>query len=68
MRIPQFNEVRNQPHQPLQKRCDNFSLVPLSSMLGDRFALSDLEGKAVNIDTELTSASIRDASILKKLG
>jgi hypothetical protein len=37
-------------------------------MLGDRFALSDLEGKAVNIDTELTSASIRDASILKKLG
>jgi P4 family phage/plasmid primase-like protien len=45
----------------------NISNVPLSSMLEDRFALSDLEGKAVNIDTELTSATIRDASILKKL-
>jgi P4 family phage/plasmid primase-like protien len=45
----------------------NISNVPLSSMQEDRFALSDLESKAVNIDTELTSATIRDASILKKL-
>ena len=43
------------------------SNVPLSAMLEDRFALSDLEGKSVNIDTELTSTTIRDASILKKI-
>jgi phage/plasmid-associated DNA primase len=36
-------------------------------MLEDRFALSDLEGKFVNIDTELTSTTIRDTSVLKKL-
>jgi putative DNA primase/helicase len=29
--------------------------------------LSDLEGKSVNIDTEMTSTTIRDASILKKI-
>jgi hypothetical protein len=46
------------------KRISN---VPLSSMLEDRFALSDLEGKSVNIDTELTNTAIRDTSILKKL-
>jgi putative DNA primase/helicase len=46
------------------KRISN---VPLSSMLEDRFALSDLEGKSVNIDTELTNTTIRDTSILKKL-
>lgn len=45
----------------------NISNVPLSAMLEDRFALSDLEGKAVNIDTELTSTTIRDTSVLKKL-
>ena len=45
----------------------NISNVPLSSMQEDRFALSDLEGKTVNIDTELTSTTIRDASVLKKL-
>jgi P4 family phage/plasmid primase-like protien len=45
----------------------NVSNVPLSAMLDDRFALSDLEGKSVNIDTELTSTTIRDTSILKKL-
>lgn len=45
----------------------NVSNVPLFSMLDDRFALSDLEGKSVNIDTELTSTTIRDTSVLKKL-
>ena len=45
----------------------NISNVPLSSMLDDRFALSDLEGKSVNIDTELASTRIRDTSVLKKL-
>ena len=43
------------------------SNVPLSSMLDDKFALSDLEGKSVNIDTELTNTTIRDTSVLKKL-
>ena len=43
----------------------NISNVPLLSMQEDRFALSDLEGKTVNIDTELTSTTIRDASVLK---
>ena len=36
-------------------------------MQEDRFALSDHEGKSVNINTELTSTIICDASILKKL-
>jgi P4 family phage/plasmid primase-like protien len=45
----------------------NVSNVPLAAMLEDRFALSDLENKAVNIDTELTSTTIKDTSILKKL-
>jgi putative DNA primase/helicase len=43
------------------------SNVPLSSMLKDEFALSDLEDKCVNIDTELSAANIRDTAILKKL-
>jgi putative DNA primase/helicase len=43
----------------------NISNVPLSAMLG--FALSELEGKSVNIDTELASTRIRDTSVLKKL-
>jgi len=45
----------------------NVSKVPLSAMLEDRFALSDLEGKSVNIDTELTGTTIRDTSVLKKI-
>jgi Family of unknown function (DUF5906)/D5 N terminal like len=45
----------------------NVSNVPLSAMLGDRFALSDLEGKCVNIDTELSSTTIGDTSVLKKI-
>ena len=45
----------------------NVSNVPLRDMLRDAFALSDLEDKNVNIDTELSSATIFDAAILKKL-
>lgn len=45
----------------------NVSNVALTAMLDDRFALSDLEGKSVNIDTELTGTTIRDTSILKKI-
>ncbi len=45
----------------------NVSNVPLSAMLDDRFALSDLEGKSVNIDTELTGTTIRNTSVLKKI-
>ena len=45
----------------------NISNVPLSAMLDNRFALSDLEGKSVNIDTELTGTTIRDTSVLKKI-
>jgi putative DNA primase/helicase len=45
----------------------NVSNVPLSSMLKNTFALSDLENKDVNIDTELSSATIEDSAILKKL-
>jgi phage/plasmid-associated DNA primase len=45
----------------------NVSNVPLSAMLNDRFALSDFEGKSVNIDTELTGTTMRDTSVLKKI-
>jgi P4 family phage/plasmid primase-like protien len=43
------------------------SNVPLSSMQKNTFALSDLENKYVNIDTELRSSKLRDTTILKKL-
>jgi hypothetical protein len=43
----------------------NVSNVTFTAMLDDRFALSDLEGKSVNIDTELTGTTIRDTSILE---
>jgi len=36
-------------------------------MLKNMFALSDLENKDINIDTELSSATIEDSAILKKL-
>jgi phage/plasmid-associated DNA primase len=45
----------------------NVSNVPLSEILKNRFALSDLENKFVNIDTELSSATIQDATVLKKI-
>jgi putative DNA primase/helicase len=46
---------------------NNVSNVSFSDMKNDRFALSDLENKFINIDTELSSAPIRDTAILKKL-
>ena len=46
---------------------NNISNVSLKSILTNRFALSDLENKTVNIDTELSSTTIEDAAILKKL-
>ena len=45
----------------------NVSNVPLRAMIHNPFALSDLEGKSVNIDTELSSTSIEDTAIIKKL-
>jgi P4 family phage/plasmid primase-like protien len=45
----------------------NVSNVPLKKMIGNRFALADLENKDVNIDTELSTEIITDISILKKL-
>ncbi len=46
---------------------DNVSNVPMSEMLTDKFALSDLENKDVNIDNELGSQTIKEASVLKRL-
>jgi putative DNA primase/helicase len=45
----------------------NISNVPLHSLVKNRFALSDLENKDLNVDTELSSSIINDMSILKKL-
>ena len=45
----------------------NVSNVSMKSLVNDRFALADLENKDVNIDTELSSNSIKDMSVLKKL-
>ncbi|HSF49323.1 MAG TPA: phage/plasmid primase, P4 family [Nitrososphaeraceae archaeon] len=45
----------------------NVSNVSLNSLVTNRFALAALENKDVNIDTELSSATIKDISILKKL-
>jgi len=45
----------------------NISNVPLHSLVTNRFALADLENKDVNVDTELSSSTINDMSILKKL-
>jgi hypothetical protein len=46
---------------------NNISNVPLNAMIKNTFALSDLENKDINIDTELSSAMIHDSAILKKL-
>lgn len=46
---------------------DNVSNVSLSQMLGDRFALADLENKDLNIDNELGNQDIKDTAILKRL-
>ncbi|WP_186434034.1 phage/plasmid primase, P4 family [Candidatus Nitrosocosmicus arcticus] len=45
----------------------NVSNVSLSSLIDNRFALSDLEFKDINIDTELSGVMIKDTSLLKKL-
>ena len=45
----------------------NISNVPLHSLVTNRFALADLENKDANVDTELSSSTINDMSILKKL-
>jgi P4 family phage/plasmid primase-like protien len=45
----------------------NVSNVSLDSLVDDRFALADLENKDVNIDTELSSTTIKDMSTIKKL-
>jgi P4 family phage/plasmid primase-like protien len=45
----------------------NISNVSLKAMVDDRFALSDLENKYANIDTELTSTIISNTSLLKKI-
>ncbi len=46
---------------------DNVSNIPLSEMLSDRFALSDLEHKDLNIDNELAGQTIKEAAVLKRL-
>jgi putative DNA primase/helicase len=45
----------------------NVSNVALKSIGDDRFALFDMVGKDVNVDTELSNANIKDISNLKKL-
>jgi putative DNA primase/helicase len=47
----------------------NISNVSLKSLTNDndRFALFDMVNKTVNVDTELSSASVKDVSTLKKL-
>jgi P4 family phage/plasmid primase-like protien len=46
---------------------DNVSNVSLKELANDHFGLADLDGKDVNIDTEMSSNSIKDLSVLKKL-
>ncbi len=45
----------------------NVSNVSISSLMDHRFALSDLEFKDVNVDTEFSHSAVKDTSILKKL-
>jgi phage/plasmid-associated DNA primase len=46
---------------------ENISNVPLTQIQEDRFALSDLEGKNVNIDNELAGQVIKERANLKRL-
>ena len=46
---------------------NNISNVPLKQLTENPFAVSDLENKAANIDSELSSAVILDPSMLKRL-
>jgi putative DNA primase/helicase len=45
----------------------NVSNVPLSAITSNTFALSDLEFKDVNVDTELSNVGAKDTTNLKKL-
>jgi putative DNA primase/helicase len=46
---------------------EHVSNVTLAQMIGDRFALADLENKDLNIDNELGNQTIKDTAILKRL-
>ncbi len=48
---------------------NNVSNVALKSLTNDndRFALFDMVNKTINVDTELSNASVKDVSLLKKL-
>ena len=46
---------------------NNVSNVPFLDMIGDDYAISDLEGKACNIDNELARQTIKDTAVLKRL-
>ena len=42
------------------------SPVPLATLLNNRFAKKELEGKNVNIDMEMSKATINDIGVLAK--
>ena len=46
---------------------NNVSNVPLTQMLSNQFALSDLENKDANIDNELDSSTIKQTAQIKRL-
>ena len=46
---------------------ENVSSVPLATLLNNRFAKKELEGKNVNIDMEMSKATINDMGVLKEL-
>ena len=46
---------------------ENVSSVPLVTLLNNRFAQKELEGKNVNIDMEMSKATINDVGVLKEL-
>ena len=46
---------------------ENVSSVPLTTLLNNRFAKKELEGKNVNIDMEMSKATVNDMGVLKEL-
>ena len=46
---------------------DNIAHTSLVHLLGNRFSKMELEGKNINIDMEMSQASIEDMSVLKEL-
>jgi putative DNA primase/helicase len=46
---------------------ENVSPVPLTTLLNNRFAKKELEGKNVNIDMEMSKVTINDMGVLKEL-